>query len=51
MGNIGEPERIIEILPLEEPVAVPADPEPSGVPIDPEPNEVPVDPRPAQVPT
>lgn len=41
MGNIGKPERIIEIMPLEEPVAVPIDPEPDLAPADPQPAEVP----------
>jgi hypothetical protein len=39
MGNIGTPERIIEILPLEEP-ALPADPEPVQAPAE-QPEEIP----------
>ncbi len=41
MGNIGRPERIIEIMPLEEPASIPTDPEPDEVPAEPQPAGVP----------
>jgi hypothetical protein len=41
MGDIGKPERIIEIMPLEEPAAVPGTRDPDDVPKEPEPVAVP----------
>jgi hypothetical protein len=41
MANIGEPERIIEILPVEEPAAVPAPTEVPAPEREPDPEEVP----------
>lgn len=41
MGDIGQPKRIIEIVPLEEPATAPAEPEPATAPEPAEPEKVP----------